>query len=152
MSLIDFDETKPPYIILHPTAVVDIPSTTNFFYFQNLVASDRITKTSDTRITFQEDGVYEVSFSCYIGVNSTSVQFFSMSLQYGINGVWTTLESCTSGNFIWVVESRNSFIIDVNKNDYLELRHLAGAAMDQNITYSSLTFQNRGNMNIKRIH
>ena len=152
MSLIDFDETKPPYIILQPTSIVDIPSTTNFFYFQNLVASDRITKTSDTRITFQEDGVYEISFAFYMAANSVSVQFFSMALQYGINGSWTTLESCTSGNFIWVVESRGSLIIDVNKNDYLEFRHLTGAAMDQNITFSSLTFQNRGNFNIKRIH
>lgn len=152
MSLIDFDETKTPYIILQPTSIVDIPSTTNFFYFQNLVASDRITKTSDTRITFQEDGVYEVSFAFYMAANSASVQFFSMALQYGINGSWTTLESCTSGNFIWIVESRNSLIIDVNKNDYLEFRHLAGVPLNQNQTFASIIFQNRGNMNIKRIH
>lgn len=152
MSLIDFDESKPPYIILQPNAVVDIPSTTNFFYFQNLVASDRITKTSDTRVTFQESGVYEISFALYVGANSSSVQFYSMSLQYGINGVWTTLDSCTSGNWIWVLESRNSLIVEVNRNDYLEFRHLTGATVTQNITFSSLTFQNRGSMSIKRIH
>jgi len=138
MSLIDFKEQSPPYMVISGTAVVDIPSTTNFFYFQSLKASNRITKTSDTRFTFQEDGVYEVNFSCRIAANSSSVQFFSMAIQYGINGVWTTLESCTSGNFIWVNYSRLSFIIEVNAGDYLELRSLMGASMDQNITYVSI--------------
>ena len=138
MSLIDFKEQSPPYMVISGTNPVDIASTTNFLYFQNLKSSNRITKTSDTRITFDEDGVYEISFSCRLSANSVSVQFYSMAIQYGINGVWTTLDSCTSGGFIWIVSSRSSFIIEVNAGDYLELRSLMGAAMDQHITFTGI--------------
>jgi hypothetical protein len=138
MSLIDFKEQSPPYMVMSGTTPIDVASTANFLYFQSLKSSNRITKTSNTRITFEEDGVYEVSFSCRLAANPVSVQFYSMAIQYGINGAWTTLESCTSGNFIWVVYSRSSFIIEVNAGDYLELRSLMGAAMNQNITFSGI--------------
>lgn len=149
MALINFDETNPPYIVISGT-VIDLPSTTSFFYFQNLVASQRITKTSNTRITFQESGVYEFNFSARISTNSGTASY-TYSLQYGINGAWVAIASGGTANFITVSEGTYSLILAVNAGDYFELRNVVSVAVSQNITHAS-----GGNTNstatIKRIH
>ena len=150
MSLVNFDESDPPYIIVSPSTTVDLPTTTNFFYFQNLVASQRITKTSNTRITFQESGVYEFNFSTKIGVNA-SLASYTISLQYGINGLWVTISSGLSFNFITVQDTRQSLILPVNANDYFELRSLISVPVAQNITHLCAGLTN-STSSIKRIH
>jgi hypothetical protein len=150
MSLVNFDEVDPPYIIVSSSAPVDVATTTNFFYFQNLVASQRITKTSNTRITFQETGVYEFNFSTRLSVLA-SVASYTLSLQYGINGLWTTLSSGPSIGFISSQETRQSLILPVNANDYFELRSLISVSVSQNITHLCANNTN-STSSIKRIH
>lgn len=150
MALINFDETNPPYIVISSSAPVDLPTTTNFYNFQNLVSSQRITKSSNTRITFQESGVYEFNFSARMTINA-STSSYSLSLQYAINGAWVTIASGSSTNFITNQEGRYSLIVSVNAGDYFELRSLISVAVSQNITHPCV-----GNTNstatIKRIH
>lgn len=150
MALINFDETNPPYIVMSASSPVDVPTTTNFFYFQNLVASQRITKTSSTRTTFQESGIYEFNFSARLSVLA-STEFFSYSLQYGINGAWVTMATGGGSNFATVAEGIFSLILPINAGDYFELRSVIGVSVSQNITHTS-----GGNANststIKRIH
>ena len=150
MSLVNFDESDPPYIIVSPSTTVDLPTTTNFFYFQNLVASQRITKTSNTRITFQESGVYEFNFSTRISVLA-SLSSYTISLQYGINGSWVTISSGSSVGFISSQETRQSLILSVNANDYFELRSLISVSVTQNITHLCANSAS-STSSIKRIH
>jgi hypothetical protein len=150
MSLVNFDESNPPYIVISPSANVDLPISNNFFYFQNLVASQRITKTSNTRITFQESGVYEFNFG-FRNIINTGWPAFTFSWQYGINGSWVTFASGSSASSISTPEGRNGFILSINANDYFELRSSVSVGVSQNSTYLCV-----GNTNatstIKRIH
>ena len=133
MALIDYKSTTQPFISFQ-SSQRDVASLTSFYILANTVnASNNITITSPTRLTFPFSGVYEFEFMAY-GVKNTSAAG-SISQQYGINGVFVEFSNSTSTGGISIVEGVHSLIFQVNSGDYFEMRQvLVGGTVSQNVT------------------
>lgn len=133
MPLISFDTKAPVYAMMTGGDNSVGAATTNLFQFAStFVASNGITRNSASRVTVPEDGFYELICNLSILVLGTSL---TVSMQKGVNGVFTTEGTNPTASGICAFSSSYKFVFDLNKGDFVELRILvSGGAITTNLT------------------
>jgi hypothetical protein len=142
MSLINFNDKIPPHLVSIGSANSSVASNNCLFNICNsILYSNKITRVSNSRISFQESGVYEfiANITAFIDVPSS----MTASFQTGINGVFTTRSFSSAGTgFNLNFGGPFKFCIEINNGDYFEMRALTSGAANQMVTTMSYTFIN----------
>lgn len=122
MSLVTVYRTRPVFAVTQG-ALLNGPSTTLLFLYSNTVLQfNKVVQNSTSRLTFGEAGSYEVLIPFEINVSGSPV----VTLQYGVNGTWTSFGTLNpQGNA--TIYGNFNLIIDIPKNGYLEFRATSGS-------------------------
>lgn len=113
MALITLIRNLPAYCVTRG-AINTAASTSMLFFFANtLIDANNIVRTSASRLTFEEGGLYEVLIPLEVR-NPTAA---SATVFYGINGVFTSLGTFSPSSGVF---GHFNLVIDMPKNGYLE--------------------------------
>jgi hypothetical protein len=108
-----------------------------------------IQKQSNTRVSFEYSGWYEIGFFVRVGTSTNTTTF----IQLGINGSFLNLDEVSQGltNFFFC---NYSFIFQANANDFLELRALSQSGIGlftANMQYENRDASLSNTMTIKKL-
>ena len=136
MALITMIRNLPAYCVTRG-AINTTTSTSMLFFFANtLLNANNIVRTSASRLTFEEGGLFEVLIPFEVNCPPAT----PATLHYGINGTWTPIGTFTPGSNPGVYGHFN-LVIDIPNNGYLEFKATSAA----NIT-STLIGTGQGNV------
>lgn len=137
MALITLIRNKPAYSVSRG-AINNSSSNSMLFFFANtLLNSNNIIRTSESRLTFEEGGVYEV----LIALEVNCPPLTPVTLYYGVSDSWTPIGTFTPGSNVNVFGSFN-LLVNMPKNGYLEFKATSAGTIN-----TTLIGTGNGNVN-----
>lgn len=142
----------PAFASFIGTSVSSTATTVLLSFANTVVNSLNIARTSATRITPSVAGTYELVFDISTTSNISTTR--NISIQYGVNGVFTTIQTFAqpagiTGEYI----INQKCMITIAASDYIEMRVSLSGAPSSTILYNFLSnsASTSGSITIKRV-